>query len=95
MLGMAAGGLLICIKPSRRGLRFHRGMHYPSTRRTPCDNPEQFRRDELSRALHHLQAGEDPVRVIERLAHRLTNKLLHPPTKKIGDSYRFPVTPAR
>ena len=64
--------------------RFHRGMQHPSSARKPCDNPEQSRRDELLRALHHLQAGADPVRVIEQLSQRLTNKLLHQPTKAIA-----------
>jgi glutamyl-tRNA reductase len=83
MLGTRTGVLLICIKPGPRGARFHHGMRHPSSARRHCENPEQSRREELARALHHLHAGADPARVLEQLSQRLTNKLLHQPTKAI------------
>lgn len=39
---------------------------------------------ELLRAQKLLANGEDPARVLEMLAHGLTNKLLHPPLAAIG-----------
>lgn len=75
---------MICIKLRGRALRFHPRMQHPSTARRPCADPEASRRDELTRALHHLRAGADPARVIEQLSQRLTNKLLHRPTKAVA-----------
>jgi glutamyl-tRNA reductase len=51
--------------------------------------PEHLRAAELERALRRLNAGHDAGAVIEALARRLTNKLLHEPTcalREKGDS---------
>ena len=40
---------------------------------------DQYRQTELERARRMLAKGEDPARVIEQLAHGLTNKFLHHP----------------
>jgi glutamyl-tRNA reductase len=40
---------------------------------------ESVREAELQRALRRLSAGEDPKEVLARLAHSLTNKLIHSP----------------
>ena len=40
---------------------------------------DQYRQTELERAKRMLAKGEDPARVIEQLAHGLTNKFLHHP----------------
>jgi glutamyl-tRNA reductase len=53
-----------------------------SNRTTP--SPEEARRLELERALALLQSGKDPADVMEVLSRRLTNKLLHAPTKAIA-----------
>ena len=46
-------------------------------------NPsEAMRQSELERALRLLQNGRDPQQVIELLSRRLTNKLIHVPTKQ-------------
>lgn len=45
---------------------------------------DESRRIELERALSLLNAGKDPVQVIESLSHRLTNKLLHAPLKVLA-----------
>ena len=34
----------------------------------------------LEKAREQLEAGEDPAQVVQRLAHQLTNRLLHGPT---------------
>ncbi|OTG66725.1 glutamyl-tRNA reductase [Acinetobacter silvestris] len=39
---------------------------------------EQLSHVELAFALEHLKAGENPEKVLENFAHRLTQKLLHP-----------------
>lgn len=49
-----------------------------------CLSVEESRRSELERALKLLNAGKDPVQVMEALSLRLTNKLLHAPTKAIA-----------
>ena len=46
---------------------------------------EQARRTELERALRLLRSGHDVARVVEELSRRLTNKLLHPPTRKLRE----------
>jgi len=47
------------------------------------DTPEAARRVELERALRLLERGIEPVRVLEDMSRRLTNKLLHAPTKAL------------
>jgi glutamyl-tRNA reductase len=55
------------------------------TKRNTCE-PELARRLELERALRLLRAGKDPVQVIEALSKRLTNKLLHEPTRLLDQA---------
>lgn len=56
-----------------------------SKRSRPCLTAEESRRSELERALNLLRAGKDAVQVMEALSCRLTNKLLHAPTKAIAE----------
>ena len=49
-----------------------------------CPTPELARRAELERALKLLRNGKDPVQILEELSRRLTNKLLHAPTKALS-----------
>jgi glutamyl-tRNA reductase len=44
---------------------------------------ESAREQELRRAMGLLRRGEDPVRVLHELSRRLTNKLLHAPTRAL------------
>jgi len=46
---------------------------------------EDARRSELQRALRLLQAGRDAAEVMQALSHRLTNKLLHGPTRALRE----------
>jgi glutamyl-tRNA reductase len=49
-------------------------------------NPtEDARHRELERALRLLRAGRDAGEVLEALSRRLTNKLLHAPTRALRD----------
>ena len=43
-------------------------------------------REEETKALNSIAAGEDPSKVISELAHNLTNKLIHQPTVAIRDA---------
>lgn len=56
-----------------------------SKRSRPCLTAEESRRNELERALNLLRAGKNAVHVMEALSYRLTNKLLHAPTKAIAE----------
>lgn len=44
---------------------------------------EQISQKALQEGLKRLQSGENPERVLERLTHRLTNRFLHEPTKRL------------
>lgn len=47
---------------------------------------ENLRDQSRDQALERLARGEDPTKVIERLAHQLTNRLMHEPTQAIRDA---------
>lgn len=47
---------------------------------------EDARRRELERALRLLRSGRDAAAVLEELSRRLTNKLLHAPTRALRDT---------
>jgi len=47
---------------------------------------ESAREQELRRAMGLLRRGEDPVRVLHELSRRLTNKLLHAPTRALQEA---------
>lgn len=48
------------------------------------DSAERMRRHEVEHALKLLARGEAPEKVVEQLAQRLSNKLLHAPTSALG-----------
>lgn len=54
-----------------------------STIRAYRDAAEQFRAVELEKAQRLLATGADPAKVLEQLAHNLTNKLTHQPSTQI------------
>lgn len=47
---------------------------------------EALRDESREQALARLARGEDPVAVIDRLAHQLTNRLMHQPTQAIREA---------
>ncbi|WP_018916720.1 glutamyl-tRNA reductase [Vreelandella zhanjiangensis] len=47
---------------------------------------ENLRDQSRDQALERLARGEDPAKVIERLAHQLANRLMHEPTQAIRDA---------
>lgn len=50
------------------------------------DRANELRQQEMLRAMHRLEHGEDPGEVLECLAYGLTNKLIHDPTVLLRDS---------
>lgn len=47
---------------------------------------------ELTRARRRLQGGRDAAEVLEELSRRLTNKLLHAPTRELREKATEPCT---
>lgn len=47
---------------------------------------EEARRAELERALRRLKNGRDAAAVLEELSRRLTNKLMHAPTRALRET---------
>jgi len=52
------------------------------------DDADQRRNDALSHAQRLLAAGQNPEEVLQTLAHRLTNSLLHAPSARLRDAAR-------
>jgi glutamyl-tRNA reductase len=50
------------------------------------DQAERTRRHAIQRAMKRLARGEPAPAVLEALSHALTNKLLHAPTRALGDT---------
>jgi len=50
------------------------------------EEADAARRAELARALKALERGEDPAKVMERLSHALTGKLMHGPTQTLSET---------
>ncbi len=73
MLESGRAGLLIQVKAGGRGGGSMAGMN----------DSEAMRLAELERALRLLQNGRTPSEVVEALSRRLTNKLLHAPTRAV------------
>jgi glutamyl-tRNA reductase len=67
-------------------------MHWLETRRVvPAiidfqQAAQQLRESELERARRMLARGEDPERVLEQLAHGLTQKYMHGPLSALNQS---------
>jgi len=60
-----------------------RGTHVRPCHPMIEDTAEAARRVELERALRLLERGIEPAQVFEDMSRRLTNKLLHAPTKAL------------
>jgi glutamyl-tRNA reductase len=54
-----------------------------STIRALRENAEHKRDEELERAMNLINSGKDPVMVMNELANRLTNKLIHTPSVQL------------
>ena len=60
-----------------------RSLHAVDLIRDYRQQAQGYAEEELSRALQSLQQGEEPEAALRRLAHRLTNKLIHNPTQAL------------
>jgi len=49
---------------------------------------EDIREELMQRALSALSQGQDPQRVMQEMAHKLTNRLIHSPTKSLQQAAR-------
>jgi len=47
---------------------------------------EQIRDSYVKASLHQLQLGENPEMILKHLAHRLTNRFLHEPTRRLREA---------
>ena len=73
-------------------IRDHRGQEAVGLIRSYREASEKLRDEQLANAQRMLANGDDPQKVIETLAHRLTNKLIHHPSihlKKLGTEGRI------
>ncbi len=74
-------------------LRVEHFMHWIKTResvstiRALRDQAEQYRKNELEKAIKQLSKGEDPQVVLEVLSNALTNKLLHGPSHALSNAH--------
>jgi len=64
-------------------IRDHRSQEAVGLVRSYRSASEQLRDDQLQNAMKMLAKGDDPQRVMETLANRLTNKLIHHPSIRL------------
>jgi glutamyl-tRNA reductase len=69
-------------------LAWLRGEDAVSTIQTLRAQAEMTRDETLDTALSALRSGKDPEQVMNTLAHRLTNKLMHGPTTQLRQAGR-------
>ncbi len=67
-------------------LRDLRSQEAVATVKAYRSHAEQIREQELARHLKRLQRGDDPAEVLGRLAHSLTNKLIHTPSRQLREA---------
>lgn len=67
-------------------LRDLRSQEAVATVKAYRSRAEQIREQELLRHLKRLERGEDPTEVLNRLAHSLTNKLIHTPSRQLREA---------
>ena len=66
-------------------IREHRGKEAVGLIRCYRSASEKLRDEQLENALRMLAKGDDPQKVIETLANRLTNKLIHHPSIRLKE----------
>ncbi|NNL03786.1 MAG: glutamyl-tRNA reductase [Xanthomonadales bacterium] len=67
-------------------MRWLYGMRAARTLKRIREQSHEFETDLTERALHRLQAGQDPEKVLRQLASTLTNKILHTPSKQLREA---------
>ena len=67
-------------------MRWLYGMRAARTLKRIREQSHEFEQDLMGRALHRLEAGQDPARVLQQMASTLTNKILHLPSKRLREA---------
>jgi glutamyl-tRNA reductase len=67
-------------------MRWLYGIRAGRTLKKMREQSHEFEQDLTERALKRLDAGQDPVQVLEQLASTLTNKILHLPSKRLREA---------
>lgn len=78
----------IVMQESSEFMSWLRAQSAVETIREYRSQAESVRADLESRALAALQQGADPQKVLQELAHKLTNRLIHAPTKSLQQAAR-------
>jgi len=78
----------IVVQESGEFMSWLRAQSAVETIREYRSQAEGVRADLESRALAALQQGADPQKVLQELAHKLTNRLIHAPTKSLQQAAR-------
>ena len=78
----------IVVQESGEFMSWLRAQSAVETIREYRSQAESVRADLESRALAALQQGADPQKVLQELAHKLTNRLIHAPTKSLQQAAR-------
>ncbi|CUU23839.1 glutamyl-tRNA reductase [Duffyella gerundensis] len=78
----------IVVQESSEFMSWLRAQSAVSTIREYRSQAEQVRSELEERALAALQQGADPQQVMRDLAHKLTNRLIHAPTKSLQQAAR-------
>lgn len=74
-------------------MRRLRSLGANDTIRRYRDHVETIRDDVLARGQRELAAGKDPAVVMQTLAHRLSNRVMHAPTARLRDAAALGNTP--
>lgn len=78
----------IVVQESGEFMSWLRAQSAVETIREYRSQADSVRADLESRALAALQQGADPQKVLQELAHKLTNRLIHAPTKSLQQAAR-------
>lgn len=78
----------IVVQESGEFMSWLRAQSAVETIREYRTQAESVRADLEARALASLQQGADPQKVLQELAHKLTNRLIHAPTKSLQQAAR-------
>jgi len=78
----------IVVQESSEFMAWLRSQGAVNTIREYRSQAEEIRAELEGRALQALQQGADPQKVMQELAHKLTNRLIHAPTKSLQQAAR-------
>ncbi|GAA5186076.1 glutamyl-tRNA reductase [Ferrimonas gelatinilytica] len=79
---------LIAQQQSQEFVQWLRGLDSVATIKSFRTQSEELKRAALARALERLEQGADPEAVLNELANKLTNRLIHAPTQALSKAAR-------